>query len=82
MIADHLLAPASDSWLPATAAHTARQKTQRAFAAELLCPNEALRTFIGDDTSDYAIEDAADHFSVAVDTVKRQIENHWQWPQV
>jgi hypothetical protein len=78
MIADYVLAPASDAWLPTTAAHTARQKTQRAFAAELLCPSRALKTFLGDDTSSYAIEDAAEHFAVAADTVTHQIANHWR----
>jgi hypothetical protein len=78
MIADHLLAPGDDSWLPTTAAHTARQKTQRAFAAEFLCPSRAPRQFIGEDTSDYAIEDAEEHFAVAVETVRHQIDNHWQ----
>lgn len=78
MLADHLLAPPSDAWLPTTATHTARQKTQRAFAAELLCPNRELREFVGADTSDYRMEDAARHFGVAVETVKHQIVNHWR----
>jgi hypothetical protein len=78
MIADYILAPISDSWLPTTATHTARQKTQRAFAAEFLCPSRALKSFIGDDTSDYAIEDAAQHFAVSTETVRRQIANHLQ----
>lgn len=77
MLADHLTAPASDGWLPTTSSHTARQKMQRAFAAELLCPNRELRAFMHGDSSDYRLEDAADHFGVAIDTVKHQIANHW-----
>lgn len=78
MLADHLLAPATDAWLPATATRTARQKSQRAFAAELLCPSRELKNFIRGDTSDYRAEDAAMRFGVAVETVKHQIANHWQ----
>ena len=78
MLADHFLAPASDAWLPATATRTARQKSQRAFAAEFLCPNRELRNFIRGDSSDYRIEDAATHFGVAVETVRHQVANHWQ----
>jgi Zn-dependent peptidase ImmA (M78 family) len=38
---------------------------QRAFAAEFLCPIEALRAFLDDDVSNEAIEDAGEHFSVS-----------------
>ena len=75
MLADHLLAPASDTWLPTTATHTARQKTQRAFAAQLLCPYEALKDFMGDEISDDQIEDAALHFDVSFAAVKFQLAN-------
>ena len=77
MLADGLTAPASDGWLPTTSSHTARQKMQRAFAAELLCPNRELRSFVRGDSSDYRLEDAADYFGVAVETVRHQIANHW-----
>jgi len=78
MLADHLVAPKADRWLPTTAMHTARQKTQRAFAAELLCPNHELRRFVGGNTSEYRLADAAIHFNVGVETVRRQISNHWR----
>lgn len=50
---------------PATRAHTYRQKAQRAFAAELLCPYEAICDFLGDDRSDERCDDAASHFDVS-----------------
>ena len=77
MLADHLMAPATDAWLPTTGTHTARQKMQRAFAAEFLCPNRELHAFVNGDTSDYRLEDAAMHFDVAVETVRHQVANHW-----
>jgi len=42
LIGDHLVFETDDAWKPATQALTARQKFQRAFAAEFLCPSEEL----------------------------------------
>jgi hypothetical protein len=64
-LADHVMAPAGDCWLPATDSKTARQKMQRAFAAEFLCPIDALRAFLGDNFSNEAIEEAGERFSVS-----------------
>jgi len=50
---------------PATRAYTYRQKAQRAFAAELLCPYEAVCDFLGDDRSEERRHDAASHFNVS-----------------
>ena len=50
---------------PATRAYTYRQKAQRAFAAELLCPYEAVCDFLGDDRSEERRHDAANHFNVS-----------------
>ena len=64
---------------PATRAGTYRQKAQRAFAAELLCPYEAVRDFLGHDRSVDRREDAASHFDVsplAVGTILRNNERH------
>ena len=57
---------------PATRAYTYRQKAQRAFAAEFLCPYKAVCDFLGDDRSEEHRHDAASHFNVsplAIDTV-------------
>src|SRR5208337_4842513 len=48
-IADHLCAERRDRWLPVSDAATARQKVQRAFAAEFLCPIASLRNYLGDE---------------------------------
>ncbi|UEM04529.1 hypothetical protein JL101_003540 [Skermanella rosea] len=75
-LADHLTAPESDAWLPATRTKTVRQKMQRAFAAELLCPIKALDSFMGGDYSDDRMEEAAEHFGVSVLTAKSHLANH------
>lgn len=62
---------------PATRADTYRQKAQRAFAAELLCPYEAVCEFLADDRSDDHCDDAANHFNVsplAINTLLRNNE--------
>lgn len=64
-LADHAAAPGDDHWLPATDCRTARQKLQRAFAAEFLCPIDTLRTFLDDNFSSEAIEEAGEYFSVS-----------------
>lgn len=62
--------------LPATRAYTYRQKAQRAFAAELLCPYSAVREFLGDDGSEERREEAASHFGVSPWTVDRVLFNN------
>jgi hypothetical protein len=76
LLGDMIGAPQADTWHPATDLRTARQKYQRAFAAELLCPVDGLRTLLGGDHSDDALWSAAEHFDVSELAVKHQIENH------
>ena len=60
----------------ATDAGTARQKFQRAFAQELLCPFDALMNVLGSDTpSDDDIDTAADHFQVSPLMVRTTLVN-------
>lgn len=62
--------------LPASDAATQRQKFQRAFAQELLCPYADLRDFIGDRTpDDPLIEDAAYYFDVSPLLIKTTLVN-------
>ncbi|MGF7208249.1 hypothetical protein GGE65_002834 [Skermanella aerolata] len=75
-LADFLIAPATDAWLPATDTRTARQKVQRAFAAEFLCPIDSLQAFLNDDFSEDRIEEAADYFGVSALTAKNQLASH------
>lgn len=79
-LSEQILAPQGEAWLPATDSSTARQKVQRAFAAELLCPIEGLREFLNGDVSPESIEEAADHFSVSELAVKSVLANHHEVP--
>lgn len=63
-------------WLASTDLATARQKYQRAFAAELLCPISALQAFLQGDYSDPGIEDAATYFQVSQTTVNSLLANN------
>ena len=70
LLADHIIADDGDTLLPATRRKTARQKFQRAFAREFLCPFDDLREFLGGDSpSDEAIQDASERFGVSPLTV-------------
>lgn len=75
IVADHLYSPVSDHLLPSTKAKTARQKFQRTFAQEFLCPSQALFEFLGKDFSDERFEDAASYFSVSPLLVKTTLAN-------
>ena len=64
---------------PATRAYTYRQKAQRAFAAELLCPYEAVRDFLCGDRSEERCDEAAHYFNVspvAISSLLRNNESH------
>lgn len=62
--------------VPASDAATQRQKFQRAFAQELLCPYADLKEFIGDRApDDPIIEDAADYFDVSPLLIKTTLVN-------
>ncbi len=65
-----------NSWLASTDAGTARQKYQRAFAAEFLCPICHLTDFLGGDFSESKVEDAATAFDVSDRTVCGQLKNN------
>ena len=71
-----------DRWLPATdIKKMARQKIQRAFAAELLAPIAALQTFLGEDLADEERhQDAGNYFGVSPQAVEKQLVNHGLLP--
>jgi hypothetical protein len=61
-----------------TAAHTDRQKIERAFAAQLLAPAEGVAKRLGDGTDAIPMEDVdpvARHFRVSPMVIEHQIEN-------
>lgn len=77
LLGDGIVAPVEDRWLPATDAKTVRQKTQRAFAAEFLCPIDALVEFLQDDySSDEAINEAGEHFGISTLAVSSHLANN------
>lgn len=71
----------SESWLVSADLSTARQKFQRAFAAEFLCPINSLAEFLNGDFSEAAREDAASHFFVSERTVDSLLMNNGYLPR-
>ena len=61
---------------PATTAYTYRQKAQRAFAAELLCPYEAVCEFLGHDRSEERCDEAAHYFNVSPWAISSLLANN------
>ncbi|MFZ4792120.1 MAG: hypothetical protein ACOYMW_14725 [Candidatus Competibacteraceae bacterium] len=77
LVGDHLCSGEQERLLPATAAKTARQKFQRAFAQQFLCPINDLREFLNTDhPDDEQIEDAASEFDVSPLLIKTTLVNH------
>ena len=66
----------SHQWLTNTDLSTSRQKYQRAFAAEFLCPIHGLTGFLDSDFSGEAIEGAAEHFNVSEQTITSLLANN------
>ena len=76
LLADRLLVETDEALRPATRAATFRQKMQRAFAAEFLCPFDALRDVLGGDYSQETMESAARRFRVSALLVRSHLANH------
>jgi hypothetical protein len=76
LLGDRLAGNSGGRLFPATRSYTYRQKLQRSFAAELLCPFEALRDKLHDDVSPEAVEDAAEYFDVSEQTIRTLLVNH------
>lgn len=76
LIADHLISEPNERLLPATAAKTERQKYQRAFAQEFLCPFDQLRDFLPSTSlNEEHFEDAAEYFHVSTFVVTSVLVN-------
>ena len=73
LLADRLLDDHNELLHPATGTYTYRQKMQRAFAGEFLCPIHSLLDFLNDDFSDEKQQDAAEHFNVSPLTVTARL---------
>ncbi len=77
LVGDSLIAQLDEPLLPATRAKTSRQKFQRAFAQEFLCPLEDLMSFLDNDTpNEDDIQNAADHFEVSTLLVANTLVNN------
>ncbi len=75
ILGDQLAYRGRDALHAATHAYTYRQRLQRSFAAELLCPYEAVDDFLQGDFGTEAVEDAAAHFNVSTMTVQTMLAN-------
>jgi hypothetical protein len=76
LLADAVLAPPSDTMLALTHAKTVRQRTQRAFAQELLCPVEGLGQRLSLPYPDEAeLAGAAEHYGVSELLVRSTLVN-------
>ena len=76
LVADHIATPQDEILLPLTRARTSRQRLQRAFAQEFLCPFTELQDFLGAGLpGDDDIDDAAEHFEVSPLTIRTTLVN-------
>lgn len=83
LIADGIYAGKTGSWLPCTNASTVRQKFQRAFAQEFLCPYQDLIEWMNTTSpDDETMEAAAEHFDVSPLLVNTVMVNHGHRPRV
>lgn len=74
----------NDPLVVATRSSTYRQKLQRAFAAELLCPFQAIEDKLQGDYSDDQQEEVAAHFQVSPLTIRTLLVNHCrlEWDEI
>lgn len=76
LLGDCVVYATNDPMRPATRSSTYRQKVQRAFAAELLSPFQAVDEMLGGDYSMESQQDVAHHFGVSALTVSTLLVNH------
>ncbi|SBP87447.1 conserved hypothetical protein [Thiomonas sp. X19] len=76
LLGDTLIRVTNDPMRPATRSDTYRQKVQRAFAAELLSPFQAVETMLNGDYSMENQQDVAHYFQVSSLTIRTLLVNH------
>ena len=82
LIADGIYAGEADNWLPCTDATTIRQKFQRAFAQEFLCPyNDLIEWMNATAPDEELMEAAAEHFEVSPLLINTVMVNHGHIPR-
>jgi len=75
-VAESMIAPEEDQLLPLTDLATARQKFQRAFAAELLAPIDEIVELVGPAPSTDAVENAGATYRVSPLAIFNHLDNH------
>lgn len=78
IIGDHFISSdPNDKYLPVTESKTLRQKFQRAFAQEFLCPFDSLKDYFGNNQNpgNNLIDEAASYFHVSPLTVLSTLRN-------
>ncbi len=75
-LGDYILSSDQNSWYPTTNFKTKRQKIQRAFAAEFLCPIEELSKLLDNDFSEESWEEGADTFGVSPFCISSHLANN------
>lgn len=82
LMADSIYAGETENWLPCTDASTVRQKFQRAFAQEFLCPYSDLIEWMDTTSPDEELMDAAaERFEVSPLLVNTVMVNHGHIPR-
>lgn len=77
ILGDAVINPLSNKeWLVASDYNSTRQKSQRAFAAEFLCPIDSLNDFLANDYSEEKQEEAARYFNVSLQTINSLLINN------
>jgi hypothetical protein len=76
LIGDRITNSSTSKLFPATRSYTYRQKLQRSFAAELLCPFDAVEDLLAGDYSPENLQEVAAHFDVSELTVRTLLVNH------
>lgn len=76
LLGDRIAGGGTGRLFPATRTYTYRQKLQRSFAAELLCPFEAIDDMLRGDYSEERREECAEYFMVSPLTVRTLLVNY------
>jgi len=75
LLGDRLLETRQESLWPVTRSYTYRQKMQRAFSAELLCPWASIEARVDGERSEDSREEIAAEFQVSALVVRNQLVN-------
>ena len=80
-LADYVAGPDDHELVPATTSYTYRQKFQRAFAAEFLCPIKGADEMADGDYSDESQETISEYYDVSSLMVNSLLKNNKRLPR-